>query len=56
MQPCSLDLQDTKLIRFVTFSLAGGVLLGYILPSHENEETLVEAFGEFQKNLPYSCL
>ena len=48
----SLDLQDTKLIRFVTCSPAGGIPLGYILSSHENEETLVEAFGELQKILP----
>ena len=34
----SLDLQDTKLVRFVTCSPAGGIPLGYILVSHENEK------------------
>ena len=47
----SLDLQDTKLIRFVTCSPAGGIPLGYFLSSHENKETLVQAFEEFQRML-----
>ena len=34
----SLDLQDTKLVRLVTCSPAGGIPLGYILVSHENEK------------------
>ena len=43
----SLDLQDTKLVRFVTCSAAGGIPLGYILVSHENEDTLRAAFQAF---------
>ena len=52
----SLDLQDIKLIRFVTRFPAGGIPLGYILLSHENEETLLDAFGKKKKNLPCPCL
>ena len=48
----SLDLQDTKLVRFVTCSPAGGIPLGYILVSHENEKTLETAFQDFKSILP----
>ena len=48
----SLDLQDTKLVRFVTCSPAGGIPLGYILVSHENEITLETAFQHFKSILP----
>ena len=48
----SLDLQDTKLVRFVTCSPAGGIELGYMLVSHENEETLAVAFDLFKTLLP----
>ncbi len=48
----SLDLQDTKLVRFVTCSAAGGIPLGYILVSHENEDTLWAAFQAFHALLP----
>ena len=48
----SLDLQDTKLVRLVTCSPAGGIELGYMLVSHENEETLVVAFDLFKTLLP----
>ena len=44
----SLDLQDTKLVRLVTCSPAGGIELGYMLVSHENEETLIVAFDLFR--------
>ena len=40
----SLDLQDTKLVRFVTCSAAGGRLLGCILVSNENGDMLWAAF------------
>ena len=48
----SLDLQDTKLVRFVTCSTAGGIPLGYILVSNDNEGTLWAAFQEFHALLP----
>ena len=48
----SLDLEDTKLVRFVTCSAAGGIPLGYILVSHENEDTLRAAFQAFHALLP----
>ena len=48
----SLDLQDTKLVRLVTCSPAGGIELGYMLVSHENEGTLVVAFDLFKTLLP----
>ena len=48
----SLDLQDTKLVRLVTCSPAGGIPLGYILVSHENEITLETAFQHFKSILP----
>ena len=49
----SLDLQDTKLVRFVTCSPAGGIELGYMLVSHENEETLAVAFDLFKTPSSY---
>ena len=48
----SLDLQDTKLVRFVTCSEAGGIPLRYILVSHKYEDMLRAAFQAFYALLP----
>ena len=47
-----LDRQDSKLIKFMTCSPAGGLPLGFLITSSENETTLTEAFTLFKDVLP----
>lgn len=48
----NLDRQDSKLVKFMTCSPAGGLPLGFIITSSENEKTLTEAFEMFKDVLP----
>jgi hypothetical protein len=48
----STDRQDSKLIKFMTCSPAGGLPLGFIVTSSENEKTLTRAFEVFGNILP----
>ena len=46
------DRQDPKFIKFMTCSPAGGVPLGFVVTSSENEKILTEAFHAFKEILP----
>ena len=48
----STDRQDSKLIKFMTCSPAGGLPLGFVVTSSENEKTLTRAFEVFKNILP----
>ena len=48
----NLDRQDSKLIKFMTCSPAGGLPLGFIISSSESEKTLKQAFDKFKQILP----
>ena len=48
----NLDRCDTKLIRIITPSAAGGLTLGFCLASCETEVVLTEAFRLYQSLLP----
>ena len=48
----NLDRQDSKLIKFMTCSPAGGLPLGFLITSSESEKVLKEAFEKLKKVLP----
>ena len=48
----NLDRQDSKLVKFMTCSPAGGLPLGFVVTSSESEKVLTEAFTEFKRILP----
>ena len=48
----NLDNCDTKFFRFLTSSPLGGIPLGFIICSNEQEELVTEAFEMFKQILP----
>ena len=48
----NLDRQDSKLIKFMTCSPAGGLPLGFVVTGSESEKVLVFAFEKFKQLLP----
>ena len=48
----NLDRQDSKLIKFMTCSPAGGLPLGFVIVRSESEEILRDAFKKLKEVLP----
>ena len=48
----NLDRQDSKLIKFMTCSPAGGLPLGFVITPSEGEDVLQAAFETFKEVLP----
>ena len=48
----NLDRQDSKLVKFMTCSPAGGMPLGFIITNSESEKSLIKAFENLKKVLP----